>query len=85
VSNAGGLGTFAAHNAGSPANLRAWVATVRALAPGKPFGVNFTILPSMGEPPPYDEYAQVSCSLRGKVTRVTVWWVGYGMVVRWLG
>lgn len=59
VSNAGGLGVIAAHNAGSPANLVQWIARVRALAPGKPFGVNFTILPAMGAPPPYDAYAAV--------------------------
>jgi nitronate monooxygenase len=59
VSNAGALGTFAAHNAGTPADLRAWIGRVRTLAPGKPFGVNFTILPTLGNPPPYDEYAQV--------------------------
>jgi hypothetical protein len=59
VSNAGGLGVIAAHNAGTPANLVQWIQQVRALAPGKPFGVNFTILPAMGEPPPYDEYAAV--------------------------
>ena len=60
VSNAGGLGTIAAHNAGpDPENLRAWIRKVRELAPGKPFGVNFTILPSMGTPPPYDKYARV--------------------------
>jgi len=58
VSNAGGLGTIAAHNAGTPENLRRWIARVRTLAPGRAFGVNFTILPSMGEPP-YDAYAQV--------------------------
>ena len=59
MSNAGGLGVIAAHNAGTPANLHAWIGRVRALAPGKPFGVNFTILPAMGAPPPYDAYAAV--------------------------
>lgn len=52
VSNAGGLGTVAAHNAGSPSNLRAWIEEIRELAPGMPFGVNFTILPTVGTPPP---------------------------------
>lgn len=52
VSNAGGLGVFAAHNAGTPENLQKWIYEIRKLAPGMPFGVNFTILPSMGTPPP---------------------------------
>eukprot|EP00614_Pseudopedinella_elastica_P033263 CAMPEP_0172644024 /NCGR_PEP_ID=MMETSP1068-20121228/238997_1 /TAXON_ID=35684 /ORGANISM="Pseudopedinella elastica, Strain CCMP716" /LENGTH=255 /DNA_ID=CAMNT_0013458205 /DNA_START=126 /DNA_END=893 /DNA_ORIENTATION=- len=59
ISNAGALGVFAAHNAGTPENLKRWIDQVRRLAPGKPFGVNFTILPTAGEPPPYDEYAKV--------------------------
>lgn len=59
VSNAGGLGVIAAHNAGTPANLVEWITRLKKLAPGKPFGVNFTILPAMGQPPPYDEYAAV--------------------------
>lgn len=58
VSNAGGLGTFAAHNAGSPEECRKWIARVRELT-NKPFGVNMTILPHMGTPVPYDEYAKV--------------------------
>lgn len=67
VSNAGGLGTIAAHNAGSPENLRAWIEKVRTLAPGKPFGVNFTILPTVGKPPPFDEYAAVVIESRVKI------------------
>ena len=55
------MGTIAAHNAGSdPEELRRWIQQVRVLAPDKPFGVNFTILPSMGTPPPYEAYAQAS-------------------------
>jgi len=57
-SNAGGLGTFAIHNAGTPEGGRAWIRKCRELT-SKPFGVNLTILPSMGEPPPYEEYAKV--------------------------
>jgi nitronate monooxygenase len=61
VSNAGGLGLFAIHNAGSPEAGRAWIRQCRALCAAKnvPFGVNLTILPSMGPPPPYMEYAKV--------------------------
>lgn len=58
VSNAGGLGIFAIHNAGSPEAARTWIRRMRSLT-NKPFGVNLTILPSMGPPPPYAEYAQV--------------------------
>mmetsp|Transcript_5560 Transcript_5560/g.8736 ORF Transcript_5560/g.8736 Transcript_5560/m.8736 type:complete len:336 (-) Transcript_5560:746-1753(-) len=59
VSNAGGLGMIAIHNAGSPQEGRKWIQQLRHLTNGKPFGVNLTILPSMGPPPPYMEYAQV--------------------------
>lgn len=65
VSNAGGLGTFAAHNAGPPENLRKWIKRTRELT-DKPFGVNLTILPST-EPIPYDEYADVIISEGVKV------------------
>ena len=58
VSNAGGLGIFAAHNAGSPEGCRQWIRKIRTLT-SKPFGVNLTILPTMGKPPPYEEYANV--------------------------
>jgi len=58
VSNAGGLGLFAAHNAGSPEGCREWIRKMRTLT-DKPWGVNLTILPSMGPPPPYEEYARV--------------------------
>lgn len=58
VSNAGGLGLFAAHNAGSPEGCRSWIRRARTLT-SKPFGVNLTILPTMGTPPPYEEYARV--------------------------
>lgn len=57
VSNAGGLGIFAAHNAGSPENCRQWIRKLRTLT-SKPWGVNLTILPSM-QALPYDEYAKV--------------------------
>jgi len=58
VSNAGGLGLFAAHNAGSPEGCREWIHKMRTLTK-KPFGVNLTILPTIGAPPPYEEYARV--------------------------
>lgn len=58
VSNAGGLGIIAIHNAGSPEGGRLWIRRLKALT-AKPFGVNLTILPSMGPPPPYEEYARV--------------------------
>jgi NADH:quinone reductase (non-electrogenic) len=59
VSNAGGLGIMAAHNAGSPEECRLWIRSLRHLT-NKPFGVNLTILPTMGPtPPPYAEYARV--------------------------
>jgi nitronate monooxygenase len=57
VSNAGGLGIFAAHNAGSPENCRQWIRKLRTLT-NRPWGVNLTILPSM-QALPYDEYAKV--------------------------
>lgn len=60
VSNAGGLGIFAAHNAQSPEGCRQWIRRMRTLTNNnKPFGVNLTILPTMGKPPPYEEYARV--------------------------
>ena len=60
VSNAGGLGIFAAHNAGSPENCRQWIRRCRAMCQeGRPFGCNLTILPTAGPPPPYHEYARV--------------------------
>ena len=58
VSNAGGLGIFTAHNAGSPEGARAAIRKLQTLT-SKPFGVNLTILPTIGPPPPYEEYAQV--------------------------
>lgn len=58
VSNAGGLGIFCAHNAGSPEGCREWIKKMKTLT-DKPWGVNMTILPSMGPPPPYEEYAKV--------------------------
>eukprot|EP00164_Ancoracysta_twista_P002126 GFYU01002807.1.p1 GENE.GFYU01002807.1~~GFYU01002807.1.p1 ORF type:complete len:349 (-),score=73.42 GFYU01002807.1:30-1028(-) len=57
VSNAGGLGLFAVHNAGSPAKAREWMDNMKSLT-DKPWGVNLTILPTMGPPPPYEEYAK---------------------------
>ena len=65
VSNAGGLGIMAIHNAGSPEEGRKWIRRLKYLTTNshdgssKSFGVNLTILPSMGDPPPYDEYATV--------------------------
>lgn len=58
VSNAGGLGLFCAHNAGSPEGCREWCRKMKTLT-DKPWGANLTILPSMGPPPPYEEYAKV--------------------------
>lgn len=58
VSNAGGLGIFAIHNAGNPETGREWIRRMRTLTK-KPFGVNLTILPTLGAPPPYEEYARV--------------------------
>ena len=52
VSNSGGLGIIAIHNAGSPEEGRKWIRRLKTLT-DKPFGVNLTILPSMGAPPPY--------------------------------
>ena len=57
VSNAGGLGTFAIHNAGTLENAREWIRRTRKLT-DKPFGVNLTILPSMN-PPDYEGFARV--------------------------
>jgi NAD(P)H-dependent flavin oxidoreductase YrpB (nitropropane dioxygenase family) len=58
VSEAGGLGLIAIHNAGSPEQGREWIRQLKRLTK-KPFGVNLTILPTMGPPPPYEEYARV--------------------------
>jgi len=43
VSNAGGLGIFCAHEAGSKERLEAWIDNMGTLT-SKPFGVNMTIL-----------------------------------------
>jgi NAD(P)H-dependent flavin oxidoreductase YrpB (nitropropane dioxygenase family) len=51
VSNSGALGIFAIHNAGSPENARAWIRRMKTLTKN-PWGVNLTILPTMGQPPP---------------------------------
>jgi len=60
VSNAGGLGVIAIHNAGTPEEGRKWIRRTRSLCRnGVPFGVNLTILPSMGAPPPYDDYVRI--------------------------
>merc|ERR1711991_836914 len=58
VSNAGGLGIIAVHNAGSPEAAREMIRKTRSLT-DKPFGCNLTILPTIGKPPPFEEYAQV--------------------------
>eukprot|EP00929_Paragymnodinium_shiwhaense_P016944 TRINITY_DN125729_c0_g1_i1.p1 TRINITY_DN125729_c0_g1~~TRINITY_DN125729_c0_g1_i1.p1 ORF type:complete len:335 (-),score=93.73 TRINITY_DN125729_c0_g1_i1:177-1181(-) len=56
VSNAGGLGLLTVHNAGTPEKAREWIRRTRELTK-KPFGCNLTILPTIGAPPPYEEYA----------------------------
>lgn len=48
VSNAGGLGTVSALTASTPGTLRDEIRKTRALTE-KPFAVNFTILPMMGD------------------------------------
>jgi nitronate monooxygenase len=53
VANAGALGFMPAHNSGSPEALVKDIARVRDMT-DKPFGVNFTILPSRN-PPPWEE------------------------------
>jgi nitronate monooxygenase len=58
VSNAGGPEMIDIHNAGSPEQGHQWIPRLRNLS-DKPFGVNLTILPSMGLPPPYMQYVQV--------------------------
>ena len=58
VSNAGGLGMFTAHNAGSPEGARREIRRLKTLT-SKPFGVNLTVLPTIGPPPPYEEYCRV--------------------------
>ena len=58
VSNAGGLGMFTSHNAGSPEAARREIRRLKSLT-DKPFGVNLTVLPTIGEPPPYEEYVSV--------------------------
>ena len=57
VSNAGGLGTISALTQGTAENLRAEIQKYHNLAPGKPFAVNFTILPAMVTPN-YQEIVQ---------------------------
>ncbi len=57
VSNAGGFGILTIHNAGTPDEGRKWIRRMKTLT-SKPWGVNLTILPSMGPPPPYEEYAR---------------------------
>mmetsp|Transcript_2940 Transcript_2940/g.6203 ORF Transcript_2940/g.6203 Transcript_2940/m.6203 type:complete len:307 (+) Transcript_2940:3-923(+) len=57
VSNAGGLGIFAAHNSGSPEACSEWIKQCKQLTT-KPFGVNMTLLPTMGAPPDYMGYAR---------------------------
>ncbi|KAJ5457035.1 enoyl- reductase I [Penicillium desertorum] len=57
VSNAGGLGILTALTQSTPEDLRKEIRKTRTLTK-KPFGVNITLLPTMGAPP-YDEYAQV--------------------------
>jgi len=59
VSKAGGLGIFAIHNAGTPEQGREWIREMKRQCPNLPFGCNLTILPTIGPPPPYEEYARV--------------------------
>ena len=50
VSRAGGLGIVAIHNFGTTEEAcRAGIRKTRELCEGKPFGVNLTILPVIGE------------------------------------
>jgi len=64
VSEAGGLGIFAIHNAGGKTdeemieNGRRWIREAKQLCGDKPFGVNLTILPA-ARPPPYEGFARV--------------------------
>ena len=58
VSNAGGLGTVTALTQRTPEDLRREIRACAALCPGKPFAVNFTLLPSLA-PPDYGAYARV--------------------------
>ena len=63
MSEAGGLGIFAIHNAGGATdeemveNGRAWIRKAKQLCGDKPFGVNLTILPA-AKPPPYAGFVQ---------------------------
>lgn len=58
VSNAGGLGLFCAHMAGSPEKLQEWIDTMPTLT-SKPWGVNVTILRDLTVG---DELAAVLCA-----------------------
>ena len=67
VSNAGGLGILAIHNAGTPEQGRQWIRRLQALT-RNPFGINLTILPTVGpEPPPYEDYVRVIIEERVKI------------------
>lgn len=63
MSEAGGLGVFAIHNAGGATdeemieNGRAWIRECRQLCGDRPFGVNLTILPA-ARPPPYEGFVR---------------------------
>jgi len=64
MSEAGGLGVFAIHNAGGATdeemieNGRAWIRKTKQLCGDRPFGVNLTILPA-ARPPPYAGFVDV--------------------------
>ena len=58
VSNAGGLGTVTALTQRTPEDLRRDPRACAGASPGKPFAVNFTLLPSLA-PPDYGAYARV--------------------------
>ena len=58
VSNAGGLGLLTALTQPTPEDLAKEIARTKEMT-DKPFGVNLTVLPTIGEPPPYEEYVSV--------------------------
>ena len=62
VSNAGGLGMLSAHTHRDSESLRREIERARSLT-DKPFGVNLTVLPSLGSRD-FDGYARVICEMR---------------------
>lgn len=61
VSNAGGLGMLSAHTHPDGESLRREIERARSLT-DKPFGVNLTVLPSLGSRD-FDGYARVICEM----------------------